>query len=57
MSRDFDSLTDIVGAAGRIAAYIQAMEETDFLADAKTQDAVYVVWKLSVRRQNDYRQS
>lgn len=40
MSRDFDSLTDILDAAQRITTYTQAMTEAEFQADFKTQDAV-----------------
>ena len=40
MSRDLDSLTDILDAAQKIRLYIQGMDEAAFQNDSKTQDAV-----------------
>lgn len=40
MSRDFDSLTDILDAARRISVYVSDMDEIGFHSEFKTQDAV-----------------
>ena len=40
MSRDLDSLIDILDAAKRIVSYVEDMDEEAFEADTKTQDAV-----------------
>ncbi len=40
MSRDLNSLIDILDAARRLVTYVQDMDESTFQADVKTQDAV-----------------
>ncbi len=40
MSRDLDTLIDILDAARRVLLYVRSMSQAEFDEDAKTQDAV-----------------